>query len=181
MMETVTIGQKLDAAVAYLENLDDNRRYLIALLTSVAFSFALLNSGKGVRYLEGVTAKAKAEAVLEKKGVNGNGNGGNDYDSSDGREPRWYIFKILNYALGSTFLASVVHFIAYSENYLMNSAEQGNARLMVLLSLWTVYVLYFWGFFGVSFVDTDEQMEADDCLGDLPSSPKSVDTTNSTG
>lgn len=164
-METVTIGQRLDAAVAYVENLDDTRRYLVALLVSVVFSSILLNSGKGTRYLEGVVAKG--EDMLERQEKSKHGKQRSD---RKGREPRWYIFTILNYALGSTFLASVVHFIAYSESYLMNTAEQGNAKLMTLLALWTVYVLYFWGFFGVSFVDTDEQMEADECSMEVSTS-----------
>ena len=73
------------------------------------------------------------------------------------REPRWYIFKILNYTAVATFSASVVHFILYSDVYMNNDAQ-----MMKLLGAWTLFVLYFFGFFGVSFVDTDDHFEVSD-------------------
>lgn len=162
MDNTVTIGQKIDSAVAYVENLSDSGLYFVAFFFSVGFSYLVVNCGKGSRYPESQQLKSFDDNEKELKSMQEKKNKKKSY-----REPRWHIFKALNVFAGSTFLASVIHFIFNSEQYLTNTAEaHGNNKLMGLLALWSVYVLYFWGFFGVYFVDTDEGIETLDLVND---------------
>jgi len=169
-----TVGQQLDAFLEGLQNLDSTHKYLVAFATCLAVSFVLLNSGQG-RYLD-VKGRDHQNAASQKKDLLEANDMPQKADAtgkksvvSGGREPRWYIFKILNYVLATSFLASVVHFLLNSEEYIMS-----NDHIKTLGAVWTLFVLYFWGFFGVSFVDTDEHLEEEESSSSPSSSNHKV-------
>ena len=169
-----TVGQQLDAFLEGLQNLDSTHKYLVAFATCLAVSFVVLNSGQG-RYLD-VKGKDHEKAASQKKDLivandmpQKASATGKESVVSGGREPRWYIFKIMNYVLATSFLASVVHFLLNSEEYIMS-----NDHIKTLGAVWTLFVLYFWGFFGVSFVDTDEHLEEEESPSSPPSSNHKV-------
>eukprot|EP00814_Leptocylindrus_danicus_P015990 CAMPEP_0116032666 /NCGR_PEP_ID=MMETSP0321-20121206/18312_1 /TAXON_ID=163516 /ORGANISM="Leptocylindrus danicus var. danicus, Strain B650" /LENGTH=651 /DNA_ID=CAMNT_0003508159 /DNA_START=572 /DNA_END=2527 /DNA_ORIENTATION=+ len=150
--DPMTIGTRLDALIAsgaeYLNNASQAQVCATLFVSSVAFSFALLNCGKGAHGSSlDPTLKPLYKNTMEPIKTK--------VKSPDGsREPRWYIFKMLNYTAVATFSTSVLHFILYSDVYMNNDAQ-----MMKLMGAWTLFVLYFFGFFGVSFVDTDDHLE----------------------
>ena len=67
-----------------------------------------------------------------------------------GPEPKWHILKVLNYAAGTSFIASVLYFAGDAPRILSDSGA-----LLRLGMGWGVFLCYFFGFFGISFVVAD--------------------------
>lgn len=66
--------------------------------------------------------------------------------SSTAPEPRWYVFSWFNIAVSAAFLYSVLDFFLHH-----NNPENGSV-LVLFLVIWTLLLAYFFGFFGVFFV-----------------------------
>ena len=72
-------------------------------------------------------------------------------------EPRWYIFRMFNYGMMVAFVASVVaFFIEFTA--ISNNTGTSISMLRYLLG-WSVFLIYFFGFFGVSIVNDVEQSD----------------------
>jgi len=70
--------------------------------------------------------------------------------SSSSRQPRWHIFKYVNVVATLAFTASVAQFGLHSSYYM---EHQG--MLMNFLIGWSVFLCYFFGFFGISLIYND--------------------------
>ena len=84
-------------------------------------------------------------------------------NNSDGRgpEPRWHIFKWVNYAALIVLVGTVVDFALNCHAYV--SGEHGGETLKKFLIGWSILLCYFFGFFGVSFVhDTMNEEEEEE-------------------
>jgi hydroxymethylglutaryl-CoA reductase (NADPH) len=68
-------------------------------------------------------------------------------------EPKWHIFKYINYVCVVAFL--------YSIFYHANDHSSSNSTILFLMA-WSLFLCYFFGFFGVSFVGIDEEAATTD-------------------
>jgi hypothetical protein len=133
---TETVGMKLDAFLSGLDSMPSTQLYGIIVAVTVVISFSLLGSG-GVQ--EEVRIVAPTETVPRKK------------LPLSGPQPKWFVLKWLNYVAVGAFLMSVAHFSWNAQTYLQDSGS-----LLRFLVGWSLFLCYFFGFFGISFVDTDE-------------------------
>jgi len=70
---------------------------------------------------------------------------------SDEPQPKWHILKMANYIATTVFLLSVLQFMSDATAYLNDS----NALLSFLV-IWSLCLCYFFGFFGISFIELDD-------------------------
>ena len=71
--------------------------------------------------------------------------------TSNSPEPKWHILKITNYVAATGFLLSVLQFASDASTYLNDSTS-----LLQFLVVWSVFLCYFFGFFGISFIELDD-------------------------
>lgn len=74
---------------------------------------------------------------------------------TDEPQPKWHILKITNYVATAVFFISVLQFASDATAYLNDS----NALLSFLV-IWSFLLCYFFGFFGISFVELDDFVES---------------------
>jgi len=136
----VTIGMRLDELISSIDTIPSTQLYMAVVVVSVIFSFLLLNSG-GTSIEQEAPPSSPPSTALKKI-------------TRQGPEPKWHILKILNYAAVSSFLVSVGCFASDASRHMNDSSS-----LFKFLFGWSFFLCYFFGFFGISFVDADEIME----------------------
>jgi quinol-cytochrome oxidoreductase complex cytochrome b subunit len=142
-----TIGMRLDAAIAQLDNLSSTQLYALIVGLIIMVSFMIL--GPAAEMPDGDPVSLLPPPPLEPKMIS------NPPHAKSPREPRWHIFRWVNYATVLAFGWSVVEFGMHCSDYLQDS----DAMLKFLLA-WSILVCYFFAFFGISFVhDTIENNE----------------------
>jgi len=142
----MTIGMRLDVFLNKLDTLPSTHLYMIAVVTSTVLSFLILNPGgssghthglKNPKMLQSSSKNMVSMADVEKL--------------SDVPQPKWYILKALNYAATIGLVVSVLAFSANASFYITDSFS-----VVKFLAIWSFLLAYFFGFFGISFVDADE-------------------------
>ena len=153
MAGTATIGQRLDAFVAATQANADGSAALFALVIgiSVSFSFYLLNSGSGSTASAEMT-KCRAQLPTCPKDTRTAAK--RPRSPEDPPEPNWNALKLTNCVAATGFLLSVLKFASNASAYLNDSTS-----LLQFLSIWSVFLLYFFGFFGIALVDLDGLVE----------------------
>lgn len=133
---------RLAAVVAELNNISSTQLYVLIVIVTCVISTILLGSAEqqqppAAAALE-MTARehpsAPPKTCLPK-------------DKNSPPEPRWYIFRLFNVAMMIAFATSVASFFW---NYASSTVDSG--VLLKVLFGWSVCLIYFLGFFGVSFV-----------------------------
>ncbi len=84
--------------------------------------------------------------------------------NKDQPEPKWHVLKIMNFAAVGSFISSILYFASDLPTYLNDSST-----LLKFIAAWSVFLCYFIGFFGISFVDADELCEEEACTDNLSS------------
>jgi quinol-cytochrome oxidoreductase complex cytochrome b subunit len=144
-----TIGMRLDAAIARLDNLSSTQLYALIVGLVIMASFLIL--GPAAEMPEGDPSSLLPPPPEYKAAATDLSNLAHAVKSH--REPRWHIFRWVNYATVLTFGWSVVEFGMHCSDYLQDS----DAMLKFLFA-WSILVCYFFAFFGISFVhDTIEE------------------------
>lgn len=158
-----TVGMRIDAVIAGLHDaLQDGpstpHLYAAVIAVSLAFAFSLLNGdgssamaiseGGGGQEEEGDSPRKPNKAA---KGTTPSPSSSSSSSSSSAPEPKWHILKTANYVASSAFLLSVLQFASDASTYLNDSAS-----LLRFLAVWSVFLCYFFGFFGISFIDPDD-------------------------
>jgi len=143
----MTLGQQLDAAIDSIDSLSSSQLYVVIVAGTVAVSFLLLNSNGSST----TTTTAVDSALL--KSTNKTSRSANPAQS-DLPEPRWFILKWVNVAAALAFGGSVVKFSLNASMYLNDSKY-----LLQFLVVWSMFLFYFFGFFGISFVNADNLAE----------------------
>ena len=71
-------------------------------------------------------------------------------------QPKWFVLKTLNYFVLAVFVGSIT-FTALNYRRLSADTDGGmlTSLLFPLMVLWSLCLAYFFGFFGISLVDTD--------------------------
>jgi len=72
-------------------------------------------------------------------------------EETDEPEPRWHILRITNYVVATGFTLSVLQFASNASTYLNDSTS-----LLQFLMVWSLFLCYFFGFFGISFIELDD-------------------------
>lgn len=129
-----TIGQHIDAALAGIDSLSSTQLYALIVGATVVISFLLLGSASETAEIDYTLKKNSPKKTLSKA-------------TSDAPEPRWHIFRYVNYTIVAAFLWSVAEFSLHAADYWSSSDA-----LLAFLVGWSVFLCYFFGFFGVSFV-----------------------------
>lgn len=144
---TPTMGMRLDDAIQSLDNLNSTQLYVLIIVITIALSFTVLPNGlpepqQQQRAAPPPPLDAAAHTTRKRR------------TSIEGRpEPKWHIFKWVNYAALCVFLYSVFDFSMHCNVYVAESHT-----LAKFLVGWSVLLCYFFGFFGVSLVH-DTMME----------------------
>ena len=137
----------LEAVIARLQTFSTTQVYATVIAVSLAFAFFLLNSGGGSSALaikeDGSSDSLQKPKVLMTRQLEQRG--------ALAPEPKWHILKITNYVTATGFLLSVLQFASNASTYLNDSTS-----LLQFLSVWSVFLCYFFGFFGISFVELDD-------------------------
>lgn len=139
----MTLGQRLDAAIDNIDSLSSTQLYVVIVAGTVAVSFFLLNSNGSTSNTASGTSVDNALLKSAKPRSSS--------CSSDLPQPRWFILKWLNFAAILAFGGSVVKFSLNASLYLNDSKY-----LLQFLVVWSMFLCYFFGFFGISFVNADE-------------------------
>jgi len=144
--------------IARIDSIPSTHLYFVAVATSIIFSFLLLNSGDSTMPPD---AKLRLPADLDCKDQRlrrpARTGGGAKGTHPTGPEPKWHILKILNYAAVTSFTASVMYFASDYSRFLSDSAS-----LFKFLFGWSAFLVFFFGFFGISFVDADGLLAHDE-------------------
>jgi hydroxymethylglutaryl-CoA reductase (NADPH) len=138
-----TLGMQVDALVQQMDNLSSTQLYGLIVGLTILVSFVLLGSSADIPVsLRDTTKETSSSSSTPRKTTTVSSS------SNRGPEPRWHIFTYVNYAIVACFVASVAEFGRNASAYL---AADDNVVLYFLVA-WSVFLCYFFGFFGVSFV-----------------------------
>lgn len=171
MAETMTtmptIGMQLDAMIANIDKLPSTQLYGLIVAVTVGLCVVLLGTGNSTFEIEQKRQEQQqkdANDLKKPKMVVVDG----------GKQPKWHIFKWINYIAVAGFLYSAFIFCSNASQYLHHESQ---GVLVQFLVGWSVFLMYFFGFFGVSMIHEDIPTEVDS----VPSKPQSKSvTTNST-
>ena len=140
----MTMEMRFAAVVNELNSISSTQLYILIVIVTCLISTILLGSAEqqqpvSAGALEMTASAAANEAAVTKTSL--------PKDKNSPPEPRWYIFRMFNYAMLVAFAASVASFFWNYASYTVDSGV-----LLRFLVGWSVCLLYFLGFFGVSFV-----------------------------
>ena len=143
-----TIGMRIDALIYDINSIPTIYACGAFCIFSLVFAFVLLNYGGATNNTTTSTKPSKriSEPPAQKT---------KDYMKDN--EPRWYILKRLNYIFGFSFVISIILFANNASEYINDPST-----LLMFLIGWGTFLSYFFGFFGISFVDTDEIVQQAD-------------------
>ena len=142
-----TIGSKLDAAI---ESLSSTQLYALIVSFVIGISWILLGSPDArheALWNQNNNEKDKSRLSLKPTTTTTTTTTTSTASSSSAiPEPRWHWFRIMNYAIVGAFGWSIAQFSHSSDNF-----------LFWCLLVWSVFLCYFFGFFGVTFVHESMQ------------------------
>jgi hydroxymethylglutaryl-CoA reductase (NADPH) len=147
---------QIDAVIARLQNVSAVHLYAAIVAVSLTFSFFLLNSGGGSSALADMDARDGGKDALRKPKAHRakppkRAATSVSVSENDEPEPRWHILKATNYAAAILFTLSVLQFASNASTYLNDSTS-----LLQFLFVWSIFLCYFFGFFGISFIELDD-------------------------
>jgi len=137
---TPTLGMRLDSFIGQLDSLSPTQLYGVTVLSSVVFCILLLNTGG----LSNIDYRLSAHSKGKQSNVSGSSKQGLE------PQPKWYILNVLNTVAALSFIVSVVTFLSDASTYMNDSFS-----VFKFLAGWGMFLCYFFGFFGISFVDAD--------------------------
>ena len=162
----MTLGMQLDAAIAQLDSLSSPQLYSLIVLVTVLVATLLLGNAQPLE--EKMSALKTSTATTAATNTTSTTKTSNSTSAADsktgattttkgttttmGPEPRWYIFRLFNYAVLLAFGASVVEFV-------LHAADKDRTQLVRVLVAWCMCLIYFFGFFGVSIVHDADVVE----------------------
>jgi hydroxymethylglutaryl-CoA reductase (NADPH) len=153
---------RLDHWLGQLDTLTSTQLYGVIVAATVALCFALLGSGStslnhpaSVLKMEpnSNNDKKKKKKMMKQDVVS---KPTSSSSSQQQQEPKWYILVVFNVLTTLGFLLSVAHFSIHASTY-----WQDSQLLLQFLVGWSVFLCYFFGFFGISFVHDQVLAAAD--------------------
>lgn len=157
---TETIGQRLDALLESIDSVPSLQLYA-AIVTSVVFSFVILNTGSHNAGLFQNNEQQRTISSSQRKGsptmksntANYTNTSFDRTKDNDQNQPqiKWYLLKTLNFAVAISFVISITKFSSDASTYITDSIS-----ILKFLCAWSLCLCYFLGFFGMSFVDSED-------------------------
>ena len=135
----MTLGMRVAAAMSDLNDISSTQLYVLIVIVTCLISTILLGSAEQQQPPEMTATNVAKQPTPRKASL--------PKDKNSPPEPRWYIFRMFNYAMLVAFVASVASFLWNYASYTVDSGV-----LLRFLVGWSVCLIYFFGFFGVSFV-----------------------------
>jgi len=150
-----TLGMRLDSMLSGIDQLPSSQLYAVIVAATVGLCMVLLGTGNSnalelqqrKQDMMNAAASTAASDNLLKKPANNSGGG-----NSNHKQPKWHIFKYINYLAVGAFLWSVYLFCSNASQYLHHESQ---GVLVQFLVGWSVFLLYFFGFFGISLIHED--------------------------
>ena len=127
-----TIGTQLDEFLEQVENLSSTQLYGLIVCATVGISILVLGTGPSSQ----VEWKTKQPPLMPAA------------TTATGPQPRWHWFKYINVFMMIGFVSSVATFLWNFQVY----KYEGMGKFVLV---WSVFLCYFFGFFGVSLVHQD--------------------------
>lgn len=146
-----TVGMHIDAVIAQLQTASTTQLYVTVIAVSLAFSFFLINSGGSSSALTIINREEAASSSDSLKKTAPKMRSSHQQRAASAPEPKWHILKITNYVVATGFILSVLKFASNASTYLNDSTS-----LLQFLSIWSIFLCYFFGFFGISFIELDD-------------------------
>jgi len=81
---------------------------------------------------------------------------------SKGPTPKWEVLRAMNYIVLGVFIASVTY---ATVNYHQTLAQGATPIFLAMVFLWCLCLAYFFGFFGISFLDQETLQRSPSSLG----------------
>jgi uncharacterized membrane protein len=134
----------IDAVIAHIQTASTTHLYATVIAVSLAFSFFLINSGGRSSALEIMNCDDGSESLKKHTPRK-------QRRPASAPEPKWHILKMTNYLVTTGFMLSVLQFASNASTYLNDSTS-----LFQFLSIWSISLCYFFGFFGISFIELDD-------------------------
>jgi hypothetical protein len=142
---------QIDAVLDEIDRLSSTQLYAIIVAVTVVISFVLLGThNQQDEILTAPTSVGNSNSISSPSKKTAN--------ISAGPEPRWHIFKWINWLAITAFILSVMEFGWNADQYL--HSVSGTVLFRYLVG-WSVFLGYFFGFFGVSFVHDIHAAEED--------------------
>jgi hypothetical protein len=145
-----TIGMRLDAVLSHVDSLSSTQLYAVIVAATVTLCVFLLGTGSNIDNIEFKNNNNKNGDDLKTN---------NTKKTSSARQPRWHIFKWINYLAIAAFLSSVGVFCVNASQYLHHESQ---GVLVQFLVGWSVFLMYFFGFFGISLIHEDIPKEEEE-------------------
>lgn len=165
-----TIGTKIDSVIAQIDAIPHT--YLAFVIVCCVFAFTVLNLNSN-HSSAAAAAAGKMSMSANAKSKDGTANANvRKQECSSGKEvgtgthkaavkvsktndeepqPKWHILKLLNILSVIGLLTSFFYFASNASSYLNDSHA-----ILKFMALWSAFLCYFFGFFGISFIDVDE-------------------------
>lgn len=86
--------------------------------------------------------------------------------------PKWWLLHATNYLVMGIFVGSVIYQLRRQTSWRL---QRDASSLLPMLLVWSCCMAYFFGFFGISFVDKDEDLSVYDVVGSGPAEARSLD------
>jgi len=177
---TTTWGMRLDAFLSQMDstmvsidNLSSTQLYGLIVVVTAVVSFSILGFGNNECEYDAVGELHKAPQQ-QTTTTNNNSSSSSKKNSSYNKrkEPKWFVLKYLNYVAALTFVASIGMFSWNAQAILKDPTT-----LLQFLMGWSVFLCYFLGFFGISFVDPDDLFASDNAAASVTTTTTSSTTT----
>jgi hydroxymethylglutaryl-CoA reductase (NADPH) len=133
-----TLGMRIDSIVATINSVPNT--YLAFVTICCLFAFVLLNSDDSGSSSLGTYPKVEKQPpkLLAKR-------------SAEEPQPKWHILKLLNICAVVGLLMSFGWFASNASSYLNDSTV-----MLKFMAVWSAFLCYFFGFFGIAFINADE-------------------------
>jgi hypothetical protein len=139
-----TIGMRLDSLVSAVDSIPLTYRAFVIICC--AFAYTLLKEGSGGPNV----TNAQVDYQIRKITSDPVKKVSKRLDTNE-PQPKWHILKLCNIAAVIGLLTSFFQFASNASTYLNDSSS-----LLKFLAIWSTCLCYFFGFFGISFIDADE-------------------------
>ncbi len=166
-----TIGMKIDSVIVNIDNLPYT--YQAFAVVCCFFAFLVLNCNNPTAnhtYDTKATAQLKRHEtqrthhVIVKNKTTESSESPSTKHNEDEPQPKWHILKMLNILSVIGLLSSFVWFASTNaastylngSNHDTSTMSASHGVLLKFMALWSLLLCYFFGFFGISFVDADE-------------------------
>lgn len=131
----------------YIDELSSTQLYTAIVGATVTLCIVLLGPAAGGN--ETLPNNMLKRTILSKDNAN-NSNSNNNSNNALKQQPKWYLFKYINVGVFCMFVSSVAVFLWDASTYIHN----GDRMTQFLLG-WSLFLCYFFGFFGVFFIHQD--------------------------